>query len=62
MSFLSPSAHDYQINGGPPSRYSVLMLTNVIVGKGYKLPQDSIGLTAPPSGYHSVSRGTYVFS
>ncbi|KAG8970930.1 hypothetical protein FRC05_011604 [Tulasnella sp. 425] len=30
------------------------MLTNVIVGQGHKLTQDSQALTAPPAGYHSV--------
>ncbi|KAG8920337.1 hypothetical protein FRC00_010165 [Tulasnella sp. 408] len=53
-SSTSSKAHDYQSNGGPASQYSMIMLTNVIVGQGYKLTQDSTGLTAPPNGYHSV--------
>ncbi|KIO17880.1 hypothetical protein M407DRAFT_84532 [Tulasnella calospora MUT 4182] len=54
-SSTSSKAYDYASNGGSvASQYSMIMLTNVIVGQGHKLTQDSQGLTAPPAGYHSV--------
>lgn len=52
-SSTSSKAYDYSTNA-LASPYSMIMLTNVIVGQGHKLTQDSTGLTAPPSGYHSV--------
>ncbi|KIO20782.1 hypothetical protein M407DRAFT_81184, partial [Tulasnella calospora MUT 4182] len=55
-SSTSSKAYDYAYNGGSvASQYSMIMLTNVIVGQSHKLSQDSQGLTAPPAGYHSVS-------
>lgn len=52
-SSTSSKAFDYSSNG-LASPYSMIMLTNVIVGQGHKLTQDSQALTAPPAGYHSV--------
>ncbi|KIO18855.1 hypothetical protein M407DRAFT_83498 [Tulasnella calospora MUT 4182] len=53
-SHLSSKAFDYAVNGGSASQYSMIMLNNVIVGRGYKLTQDSMGVTGPPSDYHSM--------
>ncbi|KIO18859.1 hypothetical protein M407DRAFT_154616 [Tulasnella calospora MUT 4182] len=54
VSSTSSKAYNYASNGGLASQYSMIMLTNVIVGQGHKLTQDSQRLTGPPVGYHSV--------
>ena len=33
-----------------------MLLNTVVVGKGYKILQDNSSMTAPPTGYDSVSR------
>ena len=38
-----------------------MLLNKVIVGKGYKMLHDSPSMTAPPSGYDSVSRAPHLF-
>ncbi|KIO18857.1 hypothetical protein M407DRAFT_61026, partial [Tulasnella calospora MUT 4182] len=50
----SSRASDYASSVGPASIYSVIMLTNIIVGQAHKLTQDNPALTGPPAGYHSV--------
>jgi hypothetical protein len=35
-----------------------MLLNKVVVGKGYKMTQDSTSLSAPPAGYDSVSSFT----
>ena len=38
-----------------------MLLNKVVVGKGYKIVQDDPSMTAPPTGYDSVSRAARLF-
>ena len=38
-----------------------MLLNKVVVGKGYKIVQDDPSMTAPPTGYDSVSRAVPFF-
>jgi len=38
-----------------------MLLNKVVVGKGYKMLHDNPSMTAPPSGYDSVSRIVHFF-
>jgi hypothetical protein len=44
----------YSLNG-VTSEWKAILLNKVVVGKGYKTKVDSTALTAPPTGYDSVS-------
>jgi len=52
-SATSSKSNDYSSNT-TPSRYKVIILNKVIVGRGCKMTRDNTGLTAPPAGYDSV--------
>jgi hypothetical protein len=47
-------SNDYS-NNDCSSSFKAILLNKVIVGKGCKLTQDNVSLTAPPAGYDSVS-------
>jgi len=53
-SSTSSKSDDYTENRGVLSPNKVMILTKVVVGKGYKLLRDKPNLTAPPPGYNSV--------
>ncbi|KAJ7679199.1 hypothetical protein DFH06DRAFT_1465374 [Mycena polygramma] len=52
-SSTSSKSNDYSHNDCSSS-YKAMLLNKVIVGKGCKLTQDNVSLTAPPAGYDSV--------
>ncbi|KIO16997.1 hypothetical protein M407DRAFT_85388 [Tulasnella calospora MUT 4182] len=52
-SSVSSKADDYSTNVRQSS-YKAMLLTTVVVGRGYKLTRDKKSLTCPPDGYHSV--------
>ncbi|KAG9005570.1 hypothetical protein FRB94_001429 [Tulasnella sp. JGI-2019a] len=52
-SATSSKSDDYSFNLSR-SPYKAMMLTTVVVGSVYKMPQDSTKLQGPPQGYHSV--------
>ncbi|KAH7925824.1 hypothetical protein BV22DRAFT_1010421 [Leucogyrophana mollusca] len=52
-SSTSSKSNDYS-NNTKPSNLKAILLNKVVVGKGYKMTQDSTKLTAPPAGYDSV--------
>ncbi|KIO20778.1 hypothetical protein M407DRAFT_81169 [Tulasnella calospora MUT 4182] len=52
-SSVSSKADDYSTNVRQSS-YKAMLLTTVVVGRGYKLTRDKKSLTCPPEGYHSV--------
>ena len=47
-------SNDYSSNKSS-SPYKAILLNKVVVGKGYKVTENNTSLTAPPSGYDSVS-------
>ena len=53
-SSTSSKSNDYS-NNIKPSKLKAILLNKVVVGKGYKMMQDNTNLTAPPTGYDSVS-------
>ncbi|KAJ7846147.1 hypothetical protein B0H13DRAFT_2255474 [Mycena leptocephala] len=52
-SSTSSKSNDYS-NNDCSSSFKAILLNKVIVGKGCKLTQDNVSLTAPPAGYDSV--------
>ncbi|KAG5642901.1 hypothetical protein DXG03_001908 [Asterophora parasitica] len=52
-SSTSSKSDDYASNDCG-SKFTAILLNKVIVGKGYKMTQDSSSMTAPPPGYDSV--------
>jgi hypothetical protein len=46
-------SNDYSSNVAS-SPLKAILLNKVVVGKGYKMTQDSTSLSAPPNGYDSV--------
>ena len=48
-------ANDYSSTDSS-SPLKAILLNKVVVGKGYKILHDNPAMTAPPSGYDSVSR------
>lgn len=53
-SSTSSKSNDYS-NNVKPSNLKAILLNKVVVGKGYKMMQDNTRMTAPPTGYDSVS-------
>ena len=47
--------NDYSSNSDPNSPWKAILLTKVVVGKGYKMNKDDTTLTSPPAGFDSVS-------
>ena len=48
-------ANDYSSTDSS-SPWKAILLNKVVVGKGYKILHDNPSMSAPPSGYDSVSR------
>ena len=53
-SSTSSKSNDYS-NNIKPSKLKAILLNKVVVGKGCKMMDDSPTMTAPPTGYDSVS-------
>ncbi|KAG9022489.1 hypothetical protein FS842_006149 [Serendipita sp. 407] len=49
----SSKSDSYSTNGSTSS-YKAIIMTKVVVGRGYKMTQNAQTLTAPPTGFHSV--------
>lgn len=49
---------DYSTNKSS-SPYKAILLNKVVVGKGYKVTENNTSLTAPPTGYDSVSNASH---
>ena len=58
---LASRSNDYSKNVNIASEWKAMLLNNVVVGYGKKLTQRNNTLTAPPSGYDSVSIFWLVF-
>jgi len=50
----SSKADDYVLNGDESSKFRVLLVNRVVVGKPHKRRQNATGLTEPPCGHHAV--------
>jgi len=54
LSSTSSKSNDYSSNSDPNSPWKAILLTKVVVGKGYKMKNDDTTLTSPPAGFDSV--------
>lgn len=54
IAHIFPRSDDYSSNK-TSSPYKAILLNKVVVGKGYKVTENNTSLSAPPSGYDSVS-------
>ncbi|KAG8990702.1 hypothetical protein FRB94_013171 [Tulasnella sp. JGI-2019a] len=52
--YTSTASSKSEFYAGDGSQYGAILLTNIVVGNGYKMLVDDQSLTEPPPGYHSV--------
>jgi hypothetical protein len=59
LGFLRADSYSYN---GCTSNWKAMLLSHVIIGRGYKVMSDNVSLTQPPPGYDSVSANLDIHS